>query len=1138
MGRIGNDNNDRALTTKPITARPVLRTGHGAGGVDVTPLLLTPARAWGLRCLLLSLCLVGSFATFTQAQTRTNIELPAPCNPSVARVISAQGQVDLRRAGQAAWMALQVDGGVCAGDSVRTGASSRAALALPDRTVTRLDQHTVITFLPPRDGHRTWLEVLDGVIHVITRERRSLRIFTPFANAGIEGTEFLVTVTADRTAVLVLEGRVRVDSAGISALAASGERVEARAGGAPVVATVVRPRDAVHWTLYYPPLPEAAQDTPAGRAAAALAVGRVDEAQRELDAMLARNPDDATALAQRAVIALVQNDAATAQGLAERAVAAAPDDVRARVALSWVRQAAFDLPGALEAAQSAVQAEPGSALARARLAELWLALGDTDQALAEAHVAVRADPMLSLPYTVLGFAHLAAVDTGAARVAFEAAIELDSAAPLPRLGLGLVLIREGDLGAGRAQLEIAVLLDPNNALLRSYMGKTYHDGRQDALAATQLSIARALDPADPTPYFYDAIRKQTTNRPVEALHDVQASVARNDNRAVYRSRLLLDQDLAARSAARGRIWRDLGFGELALREGWQSLSADPGDHSAHRLLADSYSMLPRHEMARVNELLQSQLLQPINLTPIQPQLGEANLFILDSGGPSAIAFNEFNPLFSRDRLAFQTSAVVGGNDTRGVDGVLSGIEGRWSFSLGGYHFETDGFRDNNDLDQEIASAFVQYQFSPSTSLLVEARYTDRESGDLALRFDPANYIAELRQTERSDTLRVGLGHALTPRARLLALVGWQSADVGAAIGSSFATDLDLDGYSAELQYQWRGEAWRLVAGLRQVDRELDTRTRLVISLPFPPFTSEDTSSDSLRTEARSAYAYADIDIGDALVLTLGGSFDSIEAINVDRERFSPKFGLRWQAAADTVVRAGAFRTLQGARFSRQDIQPSLEPTPVAGFNQFYAGSEGEEAWRYGLAVDQRFSRDVQGGVELSARDLDVPFLMQAPAPSFALERLEAEVREYLGRLWLYWTPRDDLALAVAWEYEKFDNDARFVPQGFVDIETHRLPLQARWFHPGGFSAGLRLTFVDQHGTFLDTAAMPATVDDDDDRFQVVDGFIGWRLRGRRGLLSLNVDNLFDSDFSFQDTDPENPRIWPERVVSARVTLAF
>jgi tetratricopeptide (TPR) repeat protein len=171
-------------------------------------------------------------------------------------------------------------------------------------------------------------------------------------------------------------------------------------------------------------------------------------------------------------------------------------------------------------------------------------------------------------------------------------------------------------------------------------------------------LAKELDPRDPTPYFYDAIRKQSVNRPVEALQDLQKSIELNDNRAVYRSRFLLDADLAARGAALGRVYQELGFEQSALVEGWKSLNTDPTNYSAHRLLADSYSALPRHDVARVSELLQSQLLQPINITPVQPQLAESDLFLLGGLGPAEPSLNEFNSLFLKNRFSLLASGLV------------------------------------------------------------------------------------------------------------------------------------------------------------------------------------------------------------------------------------------------------------------------------------------------------------------------------------------------------------------------------------------------------------------------------------------------------------------------------------------------
>ena len=134
---------------------------------------------------------------------------------------------------------------------------------------------------------------------------------------------------------------------------------------------------------------------------------------------------------------------------------------------------------------------------------------------------------------VLGFAYLTQVKTTESRAAFEKAIELDQADPLSRLGLGLAIIRDGDLEAGGREIEIAASLDPNNSLVRSYLGKVYFEKKQIGLDAREYAIAKELDPKDPTPWFYDAIAKQTTNRPAEALQDLQKAIELNDNRAVY-----------------------------------------------------------------------------------------------------------------------------------------------------------------------------------------------------------------------------------------------------------------------------------------------------------------------------------------------------------------------------------------------------------------------------------------------------------------------------------------------------------------------------------------------------------------------------------------------------------------------------
>ena len=418
----------------------------------------------------------------------------------------------------------------------------------------------------------------------------------------------------------------------------------------------------------------------------------------------------------------------------------------------------FDLEGALESLKQAVQVNPNNALAWARLSELYLSFARLGEALEAAQRAVALDPNLARTQMVLGFAYLTQVNTTESKRAFERSIELDQAGYLSRLGLGLAKIREGDLTEGRREIEIAASLDPNNSLVRSYLGKAYYEEKRIPLDEREYAIAKELDPNDPTPWFYDAIGKQTTIDRWRRYRTYKA-IELNDNRVVYRSRLLLDSDLAARSASLAQIYSDLGFENFALVEGWNAVNVDPSNFSAHRLLADTYANVPRHEIARVSELLQSQLRQPINITPIQPRLGESNLFLISAQGPAALSFNEFNPLFTRNGIALQTSGLAGEHSTFGGEGVLSGIYQKASFSLGGFHYQTDGFRTNANQDDSIGNAFVQLELTPQTSIQAEYRYRNNERGDVLQRFFLTDLFPGERNTEERHTARFGARHS-------------------------------------------------------------------------------------------------------------------------------------------------------------------------------------------------------------------------------------------------------------------------------------------------------------------------------------------------------------------------------------------
>lgn len=1090
-----------------------------------------------LLCLLIFMCIsVVLLPCVCLAET---------CEKWVGKIVSVQGSVQAKRVGEAQWQNVNLNETFCPGDMIRIQEKSRAAIALINQPILRLDENSTITLGGLKEERTSVIEMLKGAAHFFSRVARNLEVQTAFVNAGVEGTEFFIKVEEDKTFMSIFEGKILASNEAGSLIVTSGQSAVAEAGKAPVLVVVVRPQDAVQWTLYYPPITyryeEIREDDPrfyTQRASSLLSVGRVEEAEAEIKKALYLDPKNSQALALKSIIAVAQNEKLQAINLATAAVESDPKSAIARIAFSYAKQASFDLDEALNCIKEAVKLEPENALAWSRLAELELSFGRLNEALRAAQQAVTFEPNLSRTHTILGFVYLTKVKIKESKEAFEKAILLDQADPLPRLGYGLAKIREGLLSEGRRDIEIALSLDPNNALVRSYLGKAYFEEKKDKLATDQFNAAKDFDHLDPTPFFYDAIHKQTTNRPIEALHDLQKAIELNDNRAVYRSRLLLDEDLAARSASLARIYGDLGFQQLALVEGWKSVNIDPSNHSAHRFLADSYSVLPRHEIARVSELLQSQLLQPINITPIQPRLAESNLFLISAGGPGTLSFNEFNPLFNRNQITLQASGILGDNSTSGEETVVSGIYKRASFSAGYTHFQTDGFRKNNDQDDDIANVFLQLELSPKTSIQTEYRYRDIENGDLQLRFFKDDFLKNLREKDETNLLRFGFHHALSPGSDLIANLQYQNRDGSQGLEPipglfRIDTDTDENAYGGELQYLFRSRYINIVGGIGYFDINSTDKINSQILLPPPDGGSflQIFDGDVRHT---NIYLYTYINFPKTVTFTLGGSgdfFNADDPLTKDTNQFNPKIGIVWNPSPDTTLRAAVFRVLKRTLITDQ----TLEPTQVAGFNQFFDEANATDSWRYGGAIDQKFSKNIYGGAEYTYRDLKVPFNFVNVATGITTLR-EADWKEKIFRAYLFWTPKNWLALSAKYEWERFDRDERFA-EGAKTVETNYFPLGVNFFHPSGLSASLKGTYINQHGDFERQLSI-GTFENGKDSFWLFDAAISYRLPKRYGIITVGATNLFNEEFQYLDTDIDNPRIQPERFFFVKLTLSI
>lgn len=1063
-----------------------------------------------------------AFTTICASVARAADASPA-CGNSVARVVSIQGIVEVQTAGQTTWTRVtRLDTSLCDGDRLRTGPASRSALFVQPESLVRLDRNTTVAVsqLP----EETLIEFFQGDLrpaasnscgagYFISRFPRKLKVNTPNLSAAVEGTEFLVALNCATDQVSVFEGKVRVSQladASASVLLQAGQTAAAGPGEAPALKLNIKPQDAVQWVVYYPPLtpPDArfeedcravAGDQRAAcliaRAERLLRAGHVDEANNQINDAIAIAPMNSDAKALQSIIHLVRNEKADALRVAQEAVDANPASAPAWLALSYAQQADFKFEAALTSAHKAIDFAPDNALALSRVAELQLSLGWNREAEETAVKAVAANDSEARAHMILGFIHLAQIKVKEARENFERAIELDSTEPLSRLGLGLAIIRKGKLQDGREQIEIAVALDPTNSLLRSYVGKAYYEENtkdRDQLAAEQFDLAKQLDPKDPTPWFYDAILNQVKNEPLQGLHDLQVSNDLNSNRSVYRSRMLVDQDNASRNANKGRIFRELGFFDLSLAESSNLLTTDPRNYSGHRLLADAYLSMPRHDIARQSELLQAQLRSPISLTPLQPQLTEDRLTILRSTGPGTPGLNEFTRLFERDGIGLIANGIVGSNDTQGDEVVFSTMFEKAAFSIAHLGYRTDGFRENNKLDKEATDGLIQVKLGTATTAQLEIRDSSTTQGDPFLRFDPDTFFTTTNDLT-STSGRVGLRYEISPDSDLL--FSYIQARNSEKVHTEFG-DISLPStlYIGEFQYFRAFEYGNIQfgGGTNQEVREQNAFG----------FTSRK------ELDWANAYLYGTVVPTKQIAITIGASFDHYEQLNPDDSMGSevnPKVGITLMPTDSTELSAAWFHTVKRKFFAGQ----TLEPTQVAGFNQFFDDPDQAKTKRVGLAIRQRILPTLFVGASLSSREID--FLQEDTTETF-------QWKERDNGAYLYFAPHEKFAFTISYSYTNFQRPLEYPGQElFLEARTEKVPLSFVFPSNTGWSLAITPTYVKQTGVFfpspLGTSPAPGSSE-----FVITDLSVAYKLPRRHGQVAFQIRNAFNSSFLFQETE--------------------
>ena len=1140
----------------------------------------------------LAVLLLATFA----AAAQTNL-------PST--LIEAAGSVEFFTGSGTNWQAATVGVALQPGDKVRTRAHSRAAVQLSDRSIVRLDELTTLEILPPRNAEKKRFGLTRGALYFFNREKPAdMEFDTPLAAGAIRGTEFLLEV-ADNSAthLALIDGLVSLKSATEEINLQRGEELQLAPGQPAQKTALVNATAKIQWALYYPAIVnpdelsfDAAEQTalaevlknyragdllaalaswPASPAADSdgvkilhaqllLAVGRVNEAEP----LLANLPEDSAAALQE-LIAVTRNETErrSLNRRLDKTGTRRFGDRRstALLAQSYSLQSAADLENARAAAKRAVELAPEFGFAHARLAELEFAFGNLRAARSELNRALQLSPRLAAAHALQGFVQLDSGDAKAALNSFNHAREIDAALGSAWLGRGLCLLRERNFAAARAAFQAAAALEPQRSLFRSYLGKAASEAGDATLAEKEFRLAKELDANDPTAWLYSALHLWQENKLNAAIRDLETSYDKNDNRAAFRSRELLDADKSVRSANLAVIYDDAGLTEVSRHVAERAVSESYANFSGHLLLANSYQTESdknrfdlRLETARQSELLVANLLAPPgagNLSQVLSQSDRLRFF---------------------DDKKFGVSSLTG-YGSRGnwsETATVFGASGGFSYAFDTVYQSLHGQRVNNASEQRDFALTLKQRMTANDDLYLQVGDFHSEAGDVQPHFYPTNAATDFRVRERQEPdIYLGWHHAWSPGSHTLFLfsrlqddfsqhngnadvlflqtpffgnniIGVQNGPLPTAPFGAGPLASDLSSrftlYSADLQQVFETENFSLIVGGRWQSGSVATDSQLTLANAGTPTTAV-AQNNSGHLERGDAYAYGSWQVTGKLRVIGGVDYSHLRfPQNLDlpplasgeseRNLISPKAGLIFQPWERGLFRAGYTKSLGGLYF---DNSVRLEPTQVGGFNQAYrsllpesvAGLvPGSQFETISLGFDQSLKSGTFFGVETEQLTSDGErsagafklFALLPDAGNATQTREKLNFRERNLSVYAAQLLGDYFSASARYRLSEAKLTTEFpgIPDtaaGLDQLEQHdravlhTVSLALNFNHPSGVFAQWESTWYHQNNF----GYAPTLAAEDLWQHNVT---VGWRFARRHAEIRASILNLTDEDY--------------------------
>jgi tetratricopeptide (TPR) repeat protein len=333
--------------------------------------------------------------------------------------------------------------------------------------------------------------------------------------------------------------------------------------------------------------------------------GRLDEAARLYQQVLAARPDHDDALHLLGVVALQQGHPARAAALIGRAVALKPGAAVYHANLAEAYRALGQLDRAADCCRAALRLRPGYAEAANNLGLAVLGQGKTDEAIAQFGEALRLKPDYAMACNNLGNALRLRSDRNGALEHFRHAVAIGPDLAEAQSNLGQLLLERHQPHEALAHLGAAVRLRPDLAEAHNNLGNALRELGRTAAARQAYAQALRLNPGLAMTYnnMGQALQEENALDEAHAWYEralqLDPSSARfhgnlagllaqqekhDEATARYRLALRLDPAYADAHCGLGGVRHEQGDLEQAQAHYREALHANPDLPAAHAAL--------------------------------------------------------------------------------------------------------------------------------------------------------------------------------------------------------------------------------------------------------------------------------------------------------------------------------------------------------------------------------------------------------------------------------------------------------------------------------------------------------------------------------------------------------------------------